>query len=181
MDNIKELINRFFDGATTIEEELELRRILCEEELPADIEKEKPLLLAMLPKECNTPEGLEARLNALIDKLADEKKETLPANDTDTKGYPKKASKIPLQALAGSLVATAAAIVLIFLIHPHEQRPQDTFSTPEEAAIHINEAFAHLAMVANSGREGCINTATQLQNVGVTAKNSLTHYSSSSN
>ena len=73
MDNIKELINKFYDGTTTIEEEYELRRILCEEELPAEIEREKALLLAMLPGECEIPEGLEARLETLIDNFAEKK------------------------------------------------------------------------------------------------------------
>ncbi len=170
MSNIKELIDKFFDGTTTIEEEQELRRILCEEELPAEIEEQKPMLLAMLPTECEIPEGLEARISALIDNLAKQESTTL----RDTKEAPGdngKIRKIPL--LARYAAIAAAAIALVFLLHPQEQRPQDTFSTPEEAARHINETFAHLAMVINSGQERSINTASHLQNVGTTIKNNL--------
>ena len=173
MDNIKELINKFYDGTTTIEEEYELRRILCEEELPAEIEREKALLLAMLPGECEIPEGLEARLETLIDNFA-EKKGAPSTNTTTPMGQRRRILKIPQRPLWGSLAAAAATVVLIFMLHNREQRPQDTFSTPEEAAIHINATFAHLAMVMNSGRENSINTAAQLQSIGATAKNQLT-------
>ena len=173
MDNIKELINKFYDGATTVEEEQELRRILCEEKLPADIEQEKALLLAMLPNECEIPEGLEARLENLIENLA-EKKDSPRANTKTAMGHLRRMVKIPQRPLWGSLAVAAATVALIFMLHNREQRPQDTFSTPEEAAIHINATFAHLAMVMNSGRENCINTATQLQCISTTAKNQLT-------
>ena len=168
MDNMRDLIERFFDGATSIEEEYRLRRILEEENLPADIEREKNMLLAMLPVPCEIPAGMEARLNNLIDSLAANEEAKKAPHPTKK---PSKARRIIIYTLA-----TAAAIALTFALHPEEQRPKDTFTSPEEAAIYINDTFNHLSMVVNSSRENCINTVAHLQNVGSTAKNCITGF-----
>lgn len=166
MDNIKEIIDRFFNGATSIEEEYELRRRLCEEQLPADVAHEKELLLAMLPTPCEVPQGMESRLNNLIDTLAANK-------EAKAMPHPMKKSSKARRIIICTL-ATAAAIALTFALYPERQRPKDTFTSPEEAAIYINETFNHLSMVVNSSRNNCINAAAHLQNVGTTARNCIT-------
>ncbi len=171
MSNIKELIEKFFDGTTTVEEELEMRRILCQEELPAHIEEQKALLLAMLPTESEVPAGLEARLEALIDNLAQEE-QTLPCHPKEVAERSLRSTRALLFARCATLAA-AAIVALVCLLHPIKERPRDTFSTPEEAAKHINETFAHLAMVVNSGQKNCINTATHLQSIGNTTRSCI--------
>ena len=64
------LIDKFFSGTTSREEEEMLRRYLNGENLPADIQKEKELLLAMLqPVEYDCTEEM-AEVAAMIDSLA---------------------------------------------------------------------------------------------------------------
>ena len=64
------LIDKFFSGTTSREEEEMLRRYLNGENLPADIQKEKELLLAMLqPVEYDCTEEM-AEVAAMIESLA---------------------------------------------------------------------------------------------------------------
>ena len=64
------LIDKFFSGTTSREEEEMLRRYLNGENLPADIQKEKELLLAMLQTvEYDCTEEME-EVAAMIDSLA---------------------------------------------------------------------------------------------------------------
>lgn len=177
MDNIKDLISRYFDGTTSIEEELELRRRLCSEELTPDVEREKELLLALLPVPCEVPQGMEERLNNFIDNLA--------AKEDAGKATPLpcRTKRLPAARRAGIYALTAAAaIALIFSITPGEVQTKDTFSDPAEAAIHINKAFGHLAFVMNSARTEEREVATHLQSIGTSTEScfnslcSMTNY-----
>jgi hypothetical protein len=124
-----------------------------------------------LPTESEVPAGFEARLEAFIDNLAQEA-HTPPCQPKQVAGHSRKRTKVSLFTRCATLAA-AAAVALVCLLHPIKERPRDTFSTPEEAAKHINETFAHLAMVVNSGQRNCISTATHLQSVGSTTRNSI--------
>ena len=154
----RELIEKFYDGYTTAAEESELRRRLCNEPLPADIEREKGLLLAMLPAPETAPARLAERLSQLID-ATDEREEK--SRRTRLKRY-----------TWGSSVA-AASVLFLCLFAPTAQHPRDTFDTPEEAALHINEAFAHLASVIGRGAESQREVAGHLNIIGTATGNSM--------
>lgn len=166
MEDIKDLIERYFEGTTSIEEEFELRRRLCSEELPPDVEREKELLLTLLPIPCEVPQGMEDRLNNFIDNLAAKEK-----TGTATP-LPRRTKRLPAARRAAIYaLGTAAAIAMIFSIVPREEQTKDTFSNPAEAAIHINKAFGHLAFVMNSARTGEREVATHLQSIGTSTEN----------
>ena len=154
----KELIEKFYDGCTTAAEENELRHRLCNEPLPADIEREKELLLAMLPTPEAAPEYLAERLSQLID-VASEREE--------------KSKRKRVRLYTWSSRVAAAAVLLLCLFAPTTQQPRDTFSTPEEAAVHINEAFAHLASVIGRGSESQREVTGHLNIIGAATGNSI--------
>ena len=154
----KELIEKFYDGCTTAAEENELRSRLCNEPLPADIEREKELLLAMLPAPEAAPEYLAERLSQLIDAASEREEKS-------------KRKRVRLYTWSSSVAA--AAVLLLCLFAPTSQQPRDTFSTPEEAAVHINEAFAHLASVIGRGSESQREVTGHLNIIGAATGNSI--------
>ena len=154
----KELIEKFYDGSTTIAEENELRRKLCNEPLPADIEREKELLLAMLPAPEAAPTYLAERLSQLIDTAYEQEQ---------------KSKRARLHRYTWCSSVAAAAVLLLCLFVPTTQQPRDTFNTPEEAAVHINEAFAHLANVIGRGAESQREVTSHLSIIGTTTGNSI--------
>ncbi len=154
----RELIENFYDGCTTAAEENELRRRLCNEPLPADIEREKELLLAMLPAAEAAPAQLAERLSQLIDAASEREEKS-------------RRKRVRLYTWSSSVAA--AAVLLLCLFAPTTQQPRDTFSTPEEAAVHINEAFAHLASIIGRGAESQREVAGHLNIIGAATGNSI--------
>ena len=146
---IEKLTSKFYDGATTLDEERELRRRLLCEALPPQVEREKELLLAMLPAECEVPVGLSERIEALIDDAAKD----------EARARRRKVLTVCVY------VAAAAVAALVALVPRVENRPQDTFTNPDEAALYVNEAFAHISMAFNCGRQDRESAAAQLNNV----------------
>ena len=66
----KVLIDKYFLGMTSCEEETELRRCLMQDNLPADMLQERDCLLAMLnPVEYECSEAMDA-VSAMIDNFA---------------------------------------------------------------------------------------------------------------
>ena len=102
------LIDKFFSGTTSREEEEMLRRYLNGENLPADIQKEKELLLAMLqPAEFDCSEAME-EVSAMIDGLA--------AQETAT--FQRRPLRMVVRYLYPA-VAVAAVLALFFIVVPY--------------------------------------------------------------
>lgn len=154
---IEKLISKFYDGATTLDEERELRsRLLCET-LPPSVEREKELLLAMLPAACEVPVGLPERIEALIDDAARDEARVRRRKVLTACVY----------------VAAAAVAALVALVPRVESSPQDTFTNPDEAALYVSDAFAHISMAFNCGLQDKENAAAQLNNVGAVVNSHL--------
>lgn len=155
--DIKNLISKFYDGTATLDEERELRRRLLCETLTPEVAREKELLLAMLPAPCELPEGLEGRIEALIDAAAKDEA---------------RARRRKICAIC-AYAAAAAVAALVALVPRGDNRPQDTFTNPDEAAIYVNDAFAHITMAFNCGVQDRENAAAQLNNVGAVVSNHI--------
>ena len=98
----KVLIDKYFLGMTSCEEETELRRCLMQDNLPADMLQERDCLLAMLnPVEYECSEAMDA-VSAMIDNFA--------AKETATIQQRKASRRVVLRSL-GSVVAVAAAVM----------------------------------------------------------------------
>ena len=116
MDSVidyKVLIDRYFSGMTSHEEEVKLRRCLMQNNLPAELLHERNCLLAMLqPVEYDCSEEMNG-ISAMIDNLAAEKTATIIQRPSPCRGF--------LRYLA-PVVAVAAAVLLFFLFFPHSSK-----------------------------------------------------------
>ena len=135
----KVLIDKYFLGMTSCEEETELRRCLMQDNLPADMLQERDCLLAMLnPVEYECSEAMDA-VSAMIDNFA--------AKETATMQQRKVSRRVVLRRL-GSVVAVAAATLLFFLFFPYSN---ETVQDDKEllATACVNENGAYESVIEN--------------------------------
>ena len=72
---LKDWIERFFAAELTMDEERELYRYLCENEVPTELRKDKEAIIALCgePEEVELPEGAAQRLEEMLDGLEEMK------------------------------------------------------------------------------------------------------------
>lgn len=106
----KVLIDKYFSGITSLQDEIELRRCLMQDNLPADMLQERECLLAMLqPAEYDCCEAMDTVL-AMIDNLAAEETAAI---------VQRQASRRVFLRYFGFIVPVAAAMLLSFLFFPY--------------------------------------------------------------
>lgn len=141
IDNINELLERYYNAQTTEAEEEELKRFFLEGQVPPQLANEKEMFLQLQSStdDANVPEGLEERLSKAIDRW-----------DSDEKSHRNKRI-LHLQWLES--IAASLLIMLSFgwyLYNPTPART-DTCATPEEAYMEAQKALAHFSMALNKG------------------------------
>ena len=110
----KELIDKYFSGATSREEEDVLCRYLMRDDLPAEIMDQKELLLAMLqPAEIDCTEAM-AEVSAMIENLA--------AKESAAGVHCTPLRRVVLRYIS-PVFAVAAALALLFLVVPSPDKP----------------------------------------------------------
>jgi hypothetical protein len=73
---LKDWMERFFDAELTVDEERELYRYLCANEVSAELRKDREVILALcstMEEEIELPEGAAERLEAMLDGLEEMK------------------------------------------------------------------------------------------------------------
>lgn len=130
---IKELLNRFYEGQTTEEEERTLHRYFESDEVAPELAEEKAFF-SQLP----TAEGLEQRISRHIDQLAAQEKNTRRAHVRWIAG------------IAASMLLLVSA-GLYFGTNRPDPFYQDTYDTPEEAYATTEKAITLLATNVNKG------------------------------
>lgn len=130
---IKILLERFYDGQTTEEEENILRSYFDSDEVASELETEKAFF-NQLPM----TDGLEQRLSNHIDELARKEK---PARQTSIRWIAGIAASVLLLVSAG----------LYFGTNRPDPFYQDTYDTPEEAYATTEKAITLLATNVNKG------------------------------
>ena len=159
---LKLMIEQFFDAVLTAEEERELCRYLRENDVPAELRKDKEMILAFCreSEDVELPDGAALRLEAMIDTLAE--KETPKARDekSDTKTG-KRITVIPRI----MRYSAAAAVVIACLLTAEQWFPvttqqgnetlafdteSDTFDNPEDAMRCLKAAFNDIGLAVNS-------------------------------
>lgn len=85
VNEIEQLLVRYYDGETNEAEEKELKKFFAQEDIPAHLLAEKKLFaqLASQP-EPETPEGLESKLSGLIDEWDTRERRTMKIKKTYT-------------------------------------------------------------------------------------------------
>lgn len=154
---VKIMIERFFDAELTVEEERALCRYLRNNDVPAELRKDKDAIIALCgePADVQLPVGAMERLEALIDGLEPQQEQCITdcAVAVEKK---KRLLKIPRYVAA---VATAVAVLLmayIFIPSENLSSPEptgelltefyeeDTFDNPEDAMRCVQMAFANV-------------------------------------
>ena len=133
----KVLKEKFFLGTSTREEEVELRRYLMGDDLPAEALEDKELLLAMLqPAEFDCSEAME-EVSAMIDGLAAQEAATSP----------KRQLRRVVRYLYPA-VAVAAVLALFFMVVPYSDngvvQGNATDGAGEIVAVNVSEPPGHV-------------------------------------
>lgn len=161
---LKDWMERFFDAELTVDEERELYRYLCANEVSAELRKDREVILALCStaeKDIELPEGAAERLEAMLDGL-EEMKEELQTDDTVIPRERSKIVKIPRLFLRAA--CAAAVVVALFLAIPYGDKhtgegttlamvddvDKDTFDNPEEAMQCLMAAYGDIQYAMNT-------------------------------
>ena len=159
---LRMMIEQFFDAALTAEEEHELCRYLRENDVPAELHKDKETILTFCreSEEAALPDGAEMRLEAMIDGLAE--KDTPKARDekSDTKTG-RRITVIPriLRYNAAAAVVIACLFTAELWLPATTQQSnevmafdteRDTFDNTEDAMRCLKAAFNDIGLAVNS-------------------------------
>lgn len=143
IDRLTRLLDAFYDGTTTVEDEQELYRHFTSEGVPEELEAEKRVFLGSydlsIDDEVEVPSSLDSKLSSLIDDLSKKEK-------------PKKRSLM----IRRTSVAAASLLVLISigLFMLNDRQPQsmlfDTFTDPQEAYMETQRTLSMISSTLNS-------------------------------
>ena len=180
---LKDWMERFFDAELTVNEERELYRYLCANEVSAELRKDREVILALCStaeKDIELPEGAAERLEAMLDGLeADAKRASvattggLPPQRSSAKLIPRGASSFLLRA-----ACAAAVVAVLFLVIPYgsnkyadekamlamvDDVDKDTFDNPEEAMQCLMAAYGDMMLAVNTARDNTREACLSLE------------------
>lgn len=152
-DDIKQLLQRFYNGQTTLEEEQQLMLFFQDEQVPDELQADRALFqqyLSLKSEKAPLPAALEQRLECRIDAWESNRR-------TVSSGQHRKWYWIS---------GWAAALILAIGIGFHQTRPhtdvemRDTCETPEQAYAETRRALKQLAEVMEKS-EGQLQKANK--------------------
>ena len=165
---LKEWMERFFLAELTMDEERELYQYLCANEVPAELRKDREVILALCStaeEDIELPEGAAERLEAMLDELEKTKEEL----ETDDTVISKESGKIfKIHRLFLRAACAAAVVAVLFLVIPYgsnkyadekamlamvDDVDKDTFDTPEEAMQCLMAAYEDIMFAMNTARD----------------------------
>ena len=146
VNEIEELLVRYYDGETNEAEEKELKEFFAQADVPAHLLAEKRLFMQLASQpEPETPEGLESKLSGLIDEWDTHERRTTKI---------KKHTRIIHLQWVGSIAASLLILfsVGMYLYKPYTPpTPQDTCSSPTEAYAEAQKALFMFSSALNKG------------------------------
>ena len=155
------MIERFFNAELSVEEERELCCYLREHDVPAELRKDKEAIIALCGEEHEAvlPSGAEARLEAMLDTLAEDEVPDV-SDERDAGGAKRRIFKIPRFVWHGAAAVALLAVGYIFMdenVQSHEKQQtvvaefaeEDTFDNPEDAMVCFKGAFENMMLVVN--------------------------------
>lgn len=155
-ETIRQLLAKFYDGTTTMEEEQALRHYFaCADELPEDMKADKELFDSLV----SLPQGFEKRMSDLIDNL--EKRES--------EGTTKSGKSIFVKFYRSTIIRYAAAAVVaigvisaVLLVNNQKNNSfaSNTEMTEEEAFAMYQQSLALFSDTMSKGMEG-VNKADE--------------------
>ena len=175
---LKDWMERFFNAELTADEERELYRYLCVNEVSAELRKDREVILVLCSaaeEDIELPEGAAERLEAMLDGLEEmrEESQTYDAVISEERG---KIFKIPRLLLRAA--CAAAVVAAVFLVIPHSDSKQtsgeaslamvddvdkDTFDNPEEAMQCLMAAYGDMMLAVNTARDNTREACLSLE------------------
>ena len=169
---LKDWMERFFDAELTVDEERELYRYLCANEVSAELRKDREVILALCctaEEDIELPEGAVERLEAMLDGLEEMRTHLNPPCEGGLKKVRPRYTLPHREGWGGSFLlraACAAAVVaVLFLVIPYgsnkyadekamlamvDDVDKDTFDTPEEAMQCLMAAYGDIRYAMNT-------------------------------
>ena len=160
---LRMMIEQFFDAVLTAEEERELCRYLRENDVPAELCKDKEMILTFCreSEEVELPDGAALRLEAMIDGLAAKSEQTTSDKNGIAKTH-RRIIAIPRKVWwygAAAIFVIACALTVELQSQATTQQnsetiafdtEKDTFDNPEDAMRCLEAAFNDISLAVNS-------------------------------
>ena len=166
---LKDWMERFFDAELTVDEERELYRYLCANEVSAELRKDREVILALYStaeEDIELPEGAVERLEAMLDGLEAMKTHLNPPCEGGLKKVRPRYTLPHREGWGGSFLLRAAcvagvAIALFVKLPDRVTEPlltevyeeEDTFDNPEEAMQCLMAAYDEIMFAMNTARD----------------------------
>ena len=163
---LKEWMERFFLAELTVDEERELYQYLCANEVPAELRKDREVILALCStaeEDIELPEGAAERLEAMLDGLEAMKTHLNPPCKGGLEAPPRRYTLPHREGWGGSFLLRAAcvagvAIALFVMLPDRVTEPlltevyeeEDTFDNPEEAMQCLMAAYGDIQYAMNA-------------------------------
>ena len=174
---LKGMMIRFFDAELTAEEERELCCWLRENDVPAELRKDKETIIALCaePIVAELPKGAVQRLEAMLDGLAEEQQRFV-ADTECVAGEGKQRFMIPRPAVRVAVAAAAVLLALFVTVSGYDSAgkqtdavddytagltEEDTFDNPEDVMRCFKVACGDMLLAINAAR----NNTYEIENV----------------
>ena len=149
-EDIKRLLDRYYDGTTTEEEEEALRTYFNGSDIDASLREESVIFTALQSSECPVPTGMEGRLSRQISQW-----NTLEVTNR------RAIRHINLRWVVG----IAASLLLLFatgaIVYQNEnkspQTEQDTYTNAKDAYAETSKALMKFSKTLNKGIDATEN------------------------
>ena len=185
---LRDRIECFFNAELTLNEERELYRYLCENEVPTELRKEKEAIIALcggIDKEVKLPEGATQRLETMLDGLEEMQTRLNSHNEDESKGTNPRYTLPPRKGWGSFLLRAACvagmAVALLLALPDSKDEPtlaevyeeEDTFATPEEAMQCFMAAYNDIMFAMNTARDNTREVHQALEQSVTTSLNLL--------
>ena len=186
---LRDWIERFFAAELTMDEERELYRYLCENEVPTELRKDKEAIIALcgnIDKEVELPEGATHRLEAMLDEMEEMQTHLNPPCKGGLEAPPRRRTLPHREGWGGSFLLRAACVagvaVALFLALPNSKDEpmlaeaydeEDTFDNPEEAMQCFMAAYNDIMFAMNTARDNTREVHQALEQSVATSLNLL--------
>ncbi|HQI42693.1 MAG TPA: hypothetical protein PK949_01045 [Dysgonamonadaceae bacterium] len=138
IEEIHKLLDRFYKGETSLDEEKRLSDFFRQEVVPKSLEEDRRVFLSFYDQNVPIPSDLEQRISALIDSFDDDRK--------------MKSERTGMRRLLSPFLVVAASVLLVFGIRffvqsdsPKPVLMADTYQNPNDAyraTMHALQLFS---------------------------------------
>ena len=182
---LKDWMERFFDAELTVDEERELYRYLCANEVSAELRKDREVILALYStaeEDIELPKGAVERLEAMLDGLEEMRTHLNPPCEGGLKKVRPRYTLPHREGWGGSFllraVCAAAVVAIVFLAIPYgdnnhtdeatvlamvDDVDKDTFDNPEEAMQCLMAAYGDMMLAVNTARDNTREACLSLE------------------